>query len=62
MLKKTKATIIFALTAVLAVGSITVTAGKTVAAQGSENLFQSNGAEKLLYCETDHDLTSTKQS
>lgn len=55
MLKKTKATIIFALTAMLAAGSITVAAGKAVAAQGSENLLQSYGAEKLFYCETDHD-------
>ncbi len=62
MLKKTKATIIFALTAVLAAGSITAMAGKAVAAQDSGSFLQSTGAEKLLYCETDHDLTSTKQS
>lgn len=55
MLKKTKATIIIALTAVLAAGSITAMAGKAATAQGSEYLFQSNGAEKLLFCEADYD-------
>ncbi len=54
MLKKTKATIIIALTAVLAAGSITAMAGKAVAAQGSGNILLSNSTEKLLYCETDH--------
>lgn len=53
--KENKSNYHFALTAMLAAGSITVAAGKAVAAQGSENLLQSYGAEKLFYCETDHD-------
>ncbi len=54
MLKKTKATIIIALTAVLAAGSITAMAGKAATVQNNGNIFQSDSAEKLLFCEADY--------
>lgn len=62
MLKKTKGKLILALAVALAAGSVTAAAGKAAAAQYRDSLSQSIGAEKLLYCETDGDLTSSKQS
>lgn len=53
MLKKTKVKILFALTAVLAAGSITAAAEKAATMQDSESFLKNTGAEKLLYCETD---------
>ncbi len=54
MSKKTKGKLIFTLAAVLAAGSATAAAGR-VAAQCSDSLIRSTGAEKQLYCETDTD-------
>lgn len=62
MLKKTKATILFTLTAMLAAGSVTAAAGKAATVQDGGSFLKSTGTEKLLYCETDCDLTDTEQS
>lgn len=62
MLKKTKATIIFTLAAVLAAGSVTAAAGKAATVQDGRSFLKSTGAEKLLYCETDCDYVDNTQS
>lgn len=62
ILKKTKGKLILALTAVLAAGAVTTAAGKAAATQCSDSHSQNINAETLLYCETDSDYLSSKQS
>lgn len=62
MLKKTKATIIFTLAAMLAAGSVTAAAGKAATVQDGRSFLKSTGAEKMFYCETDCDYVDNTQT
>lgn len=62
MLKKTKATIIFTLAAMLAAGSVTATAEKAATVQDGGSFLKNTGAEKLLYCETDYDYVDNTET